>query len=320
MNNKVRIISHKRIKSLGLDPKDCIKWVKESFSIKERSQLPAKISVHPKGTNFITSMPALLPEEYGLFGVKTVHRISGQTPSLGSDILLYNSLTGDLLAVIDGNWITTMRTGAVATVAIDALKVKSNYTFSFIGLGNTARATAVCLAEYYSDKNIVFRLKAYKDYADSFIGRLNGYSNLHFEIVNDDEEFFSAGGTIISSITDAKGLLCPNDDLFVSGTLLVPIHTRGFQNCDLSFDKIFGDDTNHIKGFGNFSRFRYFNEVSEVITGKCNGRDSEKERIISYNIGLGLHDVLFAGKIFDVLKDASCESFTQDKETSQFWF
>lgn len=47
---------------------------------------------------------------------------------------------------------------------------------------------------------------------------------------------------IISCITEAEGLICPDDKRFKEGCLLIPVHTRGFQNCDLFFDKIFGDD------------------------------------------------------------------------------
>ena len=28
---------------------------------------------------------------------------------------------------------------------------------------------------------------------------------------------------------------------------VIPVHTRGFQNCDLFFDKVFADDTDHVK-------------------------------------------------------------------------
>ena len=116
--NKVAIIQNQQIRALDISPKQCIEWIEQSFSIKYDSQLPAKISVHPQGEDFFTSMPCLLPEEYGRFGMKLIHRIQGEEPSLGSDILLYDSRHGHLLAIIDGDWITTMRTGAVAALAV----------------------------------------------------------------------------------------------------------------------------------------------------------------------------------------------------------
>ena len=59
-------------------------------------------------------------EQY--FGIKEVHRIQGAVPSLGSVMMLYNAKTGELLALVDCDWITTMRTGAVAAVSAKALR------------------------------------------------------------------------------------------------------------------------------------------------------------------------------------------------------
>ena len=35
------------------------------------------------------------------FGIKEVHRIEGAVPSLGSDMMLYNANTGELIALVD---------------------------------------------------------------------------------------------------------------------------------------------------------------------------------------------------------------------------
>ena len=102
----MKIISQQQIKSLGITPSVCVEWVKESFSIKKDSQLPAKISVHPQGFDFYTAMPCLLPAEYDRVALKMVHRVKGVIPSLGSDLMLYQASTGKLLALIDSDWIT----------------------------------------------------------------------------------------------------------------------------------------------------------------------------------------------------------------------
>ncbi len=120
----MRVLTNQTIKSLGISPETCVQWVKESFASKSEAQLPPKPSVHPKGIDFITTMPCLMapqPDREQRFGVKVVHRLEGCTPSLGSDIMLYSAESGELLALLDGDWITTMRTGAVATYAIHTL-------------------------------------------------------------------------------------------------------------------------------------------------------------------------------------------------------
>lgn len=133
----MKIISSSLIKELDITPSTCLEWVKESFALKVSSQLPAKISLHPQGNDFFNTMPCLLPTTHNYFGVKIVHRIKGAVPALGSDILLYNSQTGELLSMMDADWITTMRTGAVATLAIQTFRKTKTKTYGILGLGNT---------------------------------------------------------------------------------------------------------------------------------------------------------------------------------------
>ena len=318
-HNTVAIIQHSHIAQAGITASECMAWVEESFKIKYEAQLPPKIRLHPQGDDFFNTMPALLPPRYGRFGVKVVHRIEGQVPSLGADILLYDSATGRLLAVVDGDWITTMRTGAVAALATRLLQRSGVRTYSLMGLGNTARATALCLLADYPGEKVTLRLLRYKDQAQSFIERLarDGGQNVQFEVVNDVDDLVAGADVLISCITSAKGLICDHDELYSSVMLLLPVHTRGFQNCDIFFDKVFADDTGHVSGFKYFSRFKRYDELSRVLLGENPGRESDDERILGYNIGLGLHDVLFASKIYDRMKE--CEHFVQHKETEKFW-
>ena len=67
------------------------------------------------------------------------------------------------------------------------------------------------------------------------------------------------------------------------------------------FDKVFADDTDHVRGFANFSRFRKFEELGNVLEGLVPGRENDRERILSYNIGLGLHDAYFAYRIYSLI-------------------
>ena len=163
----MKIISEKLIRSLGITPRECVAWIYESFAMKPDAQLPAKISVHPAQYDFFTSMPCLLPPggrgDVRYFGIKEVHRIEGAVPSLGSDMMLYNALNGELLALVDCDWITTMRTGAVAAVSAKALRKPNATTYGFVGLGNTARATLLCVLHAEPEKHFNVKLLKYKE-------------------------------------------------------------------------------------------------------------------------------------------------------------
>lgn len=295
------IISTRDIESLCISPRTCVEWVKLSFMLKERAQLPPKVSVYPVCNDFFTTMPCLLPFDMNRFGVKIVSRILGRKPSLKSDLLLYDSTTGDLLALLSADWITSMRTGAVAALAIKTFRPSNVRKYSFIGLGATAKATLQCLIECSPNEKLNICLFRYKEQAENFVAYFAKYETVSFSIVDTMEELLKGAGVLVSCITDAQNLLVEDSSLFEPGILVVPVHTRGFQNCDLCFDKVFGDDIDHIKGFKYFTLFKDFDEFSNVLLEKCLGRKNDQERILSYNIGLGLHDIYFASRIYDLL-------------------
>ena len=83
-------------------------WVESAFKLKSGCQLPAKVSIHPTGNDFITTMPCLLPAEYDRFGVNVVSRINGRFPALKSHLMLFDSRSGELLALVDCDWITAI--------------------------------------------------------------------------------------------------------------------------------------------------------------------------------------------------------------------
>ena len=100
---------------------------------------------------------------------------------------------------------------------------------------------------------------------------------------------------------------------------MIPIHMRGLQNCDLTFDRVFGDDTEHVKGFKYFSQFKDYNEIGEVLARRDVGRKSDNQRIINYNYGLALHDVLFASKIYELVKGIDIPNIEIVKASQKFW-
>lgn len=295
-------ITDKEIETLEISPLQCIDWVREAFMIKNECQLPPKMSVHPQGKDFITAMPCLLGGDACRYGVKVVSRVVGRSPSLKSFLTLYDSISGEVLALFETNWITAMRTGAVATLAIDTFRNSHSSIYSFMGLGNVARSTMKCFIARFKNENPTVRLLRYKYQAERFVEEFAN-EGIKFVICDSIEEFVDGADVIVSCITEANEMIVSDLNLLKPGVLLVPVHTRGFQNCDTVFDHIFGDDTGHIQGFQYFNQFKAFDEIGEVLRGEKPGRKSDYERIISYNIGLGLHDVLYASKIEKIIND-----------------
>lgn len=314
------VIQDREVRSLGLKPKDFIDSVRHCFVHKPECQLPPKISLHPKGDDFINTMPCLLSPETNRYGVKIVSRVKGRTPALKSDSMLYDVTTGELLAVIDCDYITTMRTGAVAALAVDTLKKNNVKKIALMGLGNTGRATMMCLSSLLPppDGKYEVSLLKYKDQAEQFIEHFKNLDNFHFTIANDTKELFENADVIISCITQANGLFIDDVNVFKPGVLVVPVHTRGFQNCDTIFDKVVCDDIGHVKGFKYFNQFKNLTELGDILRGDKPGRQSEEERIIDYNIGLGLHDAYICSKVYDAVKAQPHENIELVHSTQKY--
>jgi ornithine cyclodeaminase len=182
----------------------------------------------------------------------------------------------------------------------------------------TARATVLCLLESLPDEHFNIRLLRYKDQAESFAERFRSYKNASFTIVDTHEELIVGADIILSCITSATDRIgC--DEWFKEGVLLVPVHTRGFQNCDLFFDKVFGDLTGQISGFKYFDHFKSFNEFARVLDGTAEGRTDKRERILVYNIGMALHDIYIAHKIEALVDDEQVPHLELKEELPKFY-
>ena len=299
----MKIIGCEDIRSLNIPAEECYRWVEEMIADKQKATLPAKTHMNLPGNIFCNVMPGIVPRPDGFTagGVKIVTRYPERKPSLDSKILLFDAGTGEFLALMDGNWITAMRTGAVAAHSVIRFAKAGWETVGMIGLGNVARSSLLVLAAM-EDRPLRIKLLRYKDQAEDFRKRFEGFPNLSFTIADTVEECVRGSDVILSCATYFEKDIA-RDEWFDEGVLVVPVHTRGFTNCDLFFDRVYADDTGHVDHFGNFAAFRYYAEVSDVVNGRAEGRANDRERILAYNIGVSIHDINYAAHIYRMMKE-----------------
>lgn len=293
-------ISQEQILELNIKPLECINWAMQAIMNKKDFILPPKNSIKYNNGNFFNTMPVMLPK-LEIFGVKEVSRIIGRKPSIKADFLLFDTKNGEKLAFIEADWITTARTGAVASISAKFLKKSDDFTFGFIGLGETAKSTMTCLVEIFKHNILKVNLLAYKNQHLEFMKKFEQHKNISFKVCNNINELIKLSGTIISAVTHQNSNFA-NASEYKNGTLIIPIHTLGFQNCDIEFDKIFCDDIGHIRDFKNFNNFKSLAELSNVLNGDILGRENDKQRILAYNIGVASLDLFFAYKILEKMK------------------
>ena len=294
----MNIISFSEIEGLHISPSTCIEWARTAIKEKQVYKLPPKTSIKFNNSlSFFTSMPSMLPSR-GVYGVKVVSRLPERIPSLKADILLYDIQSGELLALMDGTWITAYRTGAVASVTIDMLS-QGRGVYSFIGLGNTARTTLICLDEIYSHADLQIYLYAYKNQHCAFMERFKDRPNIHFTVFENIHQMIQRSDVVISCVTATNDVLADFSD-FKENVLVVPIHTRGFQNCDLLFDHIFCDDIGHISGFKYFKQYKSVTEMTDILN---RSQPVPIGRKLAYNVGVSSQDIFFAERIYAILRE-----------------
>lgn len=318
----MKIITFKDIVSLNITSMQCVDWAESAIKNKDNSILPPKISMKPADGVFCNVMSSIISTGSDFGGVKVVTRYPNRIPSLESQILLMDAKTGEFLALMDGTWITAVRTGAVAAHSILLFGKKDFKTIGIMGLGNVSRATLLILADVCPKREIHLKLLRYKGQEEKFVLRFLKHKNLHFSFVDTPQEMVKGSDVVISGATYLPNDVC-SDECFDEGVLVQPIHTLGFTNCDLFFDKIFADDVGHVKNFKNFDRFRQFNEVCDVVNGIKPGRENDAERILVYNIGVSIHDINYASNIYKIMKEQGLLESLPDVDmkdpTEKFW-
>lgn len=286
---------------------------------KNSAHLQPKISMKPKEDVFCNVMPGIIKSTDGLQGgVKVVTRYPSRAPGLDSKLLLFDAESGRFLALMDANWITAMRTGAVAAHSIRLFAKKDFCRIGMMGLGNTARAVMLFLAELMPERELEVCLLSYKGQEKLFAERFAEYQNLKFRFAEKPEDIIRESDVAVSAVTYLDDDIC-SDGCFPEGILVVPVHTRGFTNCDLFFDKVYADDYGHVCYFKNFDRFRSFAEVSDVVNKKAPGRENDRERILAYNIGISLHDINLASHIYQMADLEKLPDIDLQEPAEKFW-
>ena len=122
----------------------------------------------------------------------------------------------------------------------------------------------LCYEALCGDSTLDVSILAYKNQHEDFIERFRTHKNIHFQVYDDVEGMIGTSDIVVSCVTATDCIFAP-DNCYKKGVLVVPVHTRGFQNCDLFFDKIFCDDIAHISGFKYFKQYKYVSELTDII-------------------------------------------------------
>jgi ornithine cyclodeaminase/alanine dehydrogenase-like protein (mu-crystallin family) len=153
MSDELLILGRTDLEALEIGWRDVVDVLEDAFRQKAAGEVqnPPKPAVHPRPESFINAMPAYLAGSDRV-GIKWIagyesNRTVG-LPYIQGVFLLTDAATGRPLAVMDGAWITEIRTAGVTGVALRHVPRPAR-TLAMVGCGAQGRRNlAVILAEH----------------------------------------------------------------------------------------------------------------------------------------------------------------------------
>lgn len=269
-------IDKEEIEALTISPREEYDWVDRTLRDKGEYMLPTKIRMPLKEHDYFNVMPCALPKE-NILGLKVVtrnetRRSRGES-NIDGDILLYSYEDFNPMALIDGAYITTIRTAAVAVHSLLNF-APHREVIAMVGLGNIGTEIGRILFDLIKDENFTVKLYRYKDHAEKFIEKFSHYKNINFEICDSYDELMRGSDVIVSSVTYIENDFC-DPSVYKDGCTIIPVHLRGFKECDKVFDQIITSDLESIKKFeyyGSMKNILYMDEIfNSLIINKLGG-------------------------------------------------
>jgi ornithine cyclodeaminase/alanine dehydrogenase len=305
----IRYLSLKDVLAVRLVFDEVVTLIEKSLTEHglKKVENPPKISVHPRTDSFITAMPALLPD-MGACGLKWVSGFQANLPkglpAINAVIVLNDPATGLPLAVMDGTWITAVRTVAVSIVAARLLCDESARTLAIVGCGLQGRYHAVALGREIPTLSLVRIYDHYPPSLSSFSAEVaSKCPELRIEVCPSAEAAIREADLVV---TATGKLLKPvfQHQWIAAGALVLPVHTFGWEmSTPAAMDRFVVDDRNQFKEYseGWYDPLPESQpvELGEIVAGSAPGRQDGTERIINFNTGLAVHDVLIAKTILE---------------------
>lgn len=318
MNQMVLFLSRKDVESV-LTMKEAIDAVEKGFrehglaTVNMPLRSVIRVDKH-KGS--VLFMPAYI-EGMAALGVKVVSVYSDNPskynlPTTQGIVLLSDPKSGAVVAIMDGTFLTAMRTGAASGVATKYLAKKDAKTVGLIGTGVQGRTQIAGVCEVRA----IEKVKAYDIIADrcsSFCKEIRKELEVDAVPVNSPELAVKGSDIVATSSTSKTPVL--NGEWLDEGTHVNAIgsHSPDARELDTTAirrAKVVVDSRDAaLKEAGDImipisqgliAPGHIYAELGEIITGKKAGRESTDEITIFKSQGLAIQDVSTASKVYEI--------------------
>ncbi|CAH2716814.1 Delta(1)-pyrroline-2-carboxylate reductase [Neobacillus rhizosphaerae] len=300
--------------------KDAIEADKDALRIYSAGKCVSPLRVNidiPKEQGQSLFMPAYV-EEFDATGIKIVSvfpkNIEKGKPSVPAQMILLDGTTGEVCAILDGTYLTQLRTGAVQGAATDILAKKDAKIGVLFGTGGQAATqleAMVCVRNLEEVRVFDINYERAKEFAETMQRELAAYDTEIVAVENGNEAVRNAD--IITCVTTSRRPV-------FDGTLVkkgahvngVGAYTPQMQELDENIvknaDKVFFDTKEGVLAeAGDFlipmekgivSEQDFNGELGEVILGQILGRETDEEITLFKTVGAAVLDVVTAHQIY----------------------
>ena len=300
------------------EPHDYVDVVREGYrehGAGEASAQPRTKLQNSDPPGMLTGYTAILPET-GAMGGYTYSAGFGErdawfvTP-------LFDSESGEPLAVLDGAYLNPFKTGAVGAVGVDALAREDASTVGLIGSGAQARGQLRAVAEV-RDLDSVRVYSTTRENRAGFASEMNELLNCEVNAVKSSEEAVSDADIVVTATNSPEpvfdgDLLAPGTHVTAMGQYDTKKHeldsttvSRAKYVLDLR-ERVSLDAGSLMAAFdeGAIDGDHLHGQLGEVLAGVVPGRESSDEITVFDSGGTGIETVAAAHMLYERAHEAS---------------
>lgn len=299
--------------------KDAIETDKECYRLfsEGRFDVPLRAVINGSHGNFLF-MPAYC-EDMGAAGLKIVNIMPGNPekglPASIGQVLLIDGETGVVKAMMDGTYVTALRTAAASGAAFELFGRKDAQIGAMIGTGSQAmcQLEAMLTARPLCEVRVAARnFEKTKEFVEKAREELASYGA---DIIACGDTNAAVDGADLVTLVTVSGTPVCSAEYFKPGCTIsaVGAYTYDMQELDPAvFDKcgkIYFDSVDAVLSEsgdilrpldeGTLTKDQFTGDIGEFILGRIPGRESYDEIIVFENVGIGALDLMTAAKVYD---------------------
>ncbi|HEX6484634.1 MAG TPA: hypothetical protein VF043_37795 [Ktedonobacteraceae bacterium] len=278
------------------------------------AQAPQRQAIDLSEQGLALLMPSLLQTgEQRSFGLKLItvipHNPLRNLPLLSATVLLLDATTGRTLAIMEGNWLTAMRTGAVSGLATDLLARQDSDVLALFGAGTQASTQVLAIHTVRPLREVRVVNRSDEHYSQ-LVAKLETMLRPNCPLIRRATTSGEAlaGASLVACATTSRQPLFPRNEV-EAGTHINAIGAFTPQMCEvdpetLAHARIVVDqreaalteagDLLQALAAGFIPGPETWIELGDVVTGRQAGRATDDEITFFKSVGVAVQDVAAA--------------------------